>query len=179
MNSLIRASFSFAKNAVLSSSIRSITTTRQLNLKELREHTEGSTLVVEGVTVPSPRTNLLVRAENLAGFEPKEGATEKPCYMCSLGLDVKHTDVLILSQFVRSDGCMLPRRITGLCKRQQKKIGKLVTMAQKAGLMINLTPDNCQKDPKKRRLYKKFNTYFDEKTIFMWRIPKPTDRFKR
>lgn len=99
----------------------------------MREHTEGSTLVVEGVTVPSPRTNLLVRAENLAGFEQKEGATEKPCYMCSLGLDVKHTDVLILSQFVRSDGCMLPRRITGLCKRQQKKIGKLVTMAQKAG----------------------------------------------
>ncbi|KPJ19931.1 28S ribosomal protein S18a, mitochondrial [Papilio machaon] len=179
MNSIVRASFSFVKNAVASTSIRSISTTRPLNLKELRERTEGSTLVVEGVTVPSPRTNLLVRAEDLAGFQPTEGAAEKPCYMCSLGLDVKHTDVLILNQFVRSDGCMLPRRITGLCKRQQKKIGKLVTMAQKAGLMINLTPANCHKDPKKRRLYKKFNTYFDEKTIFMWRIPKPTDRFKR
>ena len=42
-------------------------------------------------------------------------------------------DVLILSQFVRSDGCMIPRRITGLCKMQQKKIGILVAMAQKAG----------------------------------------------
>lgn len=42
-------------------------------------------------------------------------------------------DVLILSQFVRTDGCMLPRRITGLCKAQQKRIGTMVTMAQKAG----------------------------------------------
>lgn len=55
--------------------------------------------------------------------------------MCALQLDVKHTDVLILSQFVRSDGCMLPRRITGLCARQQKKIGKMVSMAQKAGMI--------------------------------------------
>ena len=79
------------------------------------------------------------------------------CYMCKLNLDVKHTvsplntialqvlkliifsikiqDVLILSQFLRSDGCMLPKRITGLCKRQQKRIGTMVTMAHKAGLM--------------------------------------------
>uniref|UniRef100_A0A1B0C355 Uncharacterized protein n=1 Tax=Glossina palpalis gambiensis TaxID=67801 RepID=A0A1B0C355_9MUSC len=33
------------------------------------------------------------------------------------------------------DGCMLPKRITGLCNRQQKRIGSLVTMAQKAGLV--------------------------------------------
>lgn len=88
-------------------------------------------MVVEGVIVPSPRTELLIRAENV-----KESPNICPntCYMCALDLDVKHTDVLILSQFVRSDGCMLPRRITNLCPRQQKKIGKLVTMAQKAGL---------------------------------------------
>ncbi|CAG5045360.1 unnamed protein product [Parnassius apollo] len=182
MAKIVRAGYTFAKNcknAGIFTSVRAISTTKQLNLKELREHTEGSTLVVEGVTVPSPRTALLVRAENLSGYVPQESSENKPCYMCALGLDVKHTDVLILSQFVRSDGCMLPRRITGLCSRQQKKISKLVTMAQKAGLMINLTPSYCHKDPKKRRDYKKFNTYFDEKTIFWWRIPKPTDKFKR
>lgn len=91
-------------------------------------------MVIEAVTVPSPRTELLIRAENLPSEETAVSTSEKPpCYMCALGLDVKHTDVLILSQFVRSDGCMLPRRITGLCRRQQKKMGKLVTMAQKAG----------------------------------------------
>lgn len=40
---------------------------------------------------------------------------------------------MILSQFVRSDGCMLPRRVTGLCKIQQKRVSTMVTMAHKAG----------------------------------------------
>lgn len=62
-----------------------------------------------------------------------DGTDKKFCLKCTLGLDVKHTDVLILSQFLRSDGCMLPQRITGLCRVQQKRIGTLVTMAQKAG----------------------------------------------
>ncbi|XP_045447877.1 28S ribosomal protein S18a, mitochondrial [Melitaea cinxia] len=176
MSLLLKSSYSFVKNAIVSTSLRALSTTNQLRLKEIREHKEGSTVVVEGVIVPSPRTELLIRAENV-----KESSNICPntCYMCALDLDVKHTDVLILSQFVRSDGCMLPRRITNLCPRQQKKIGKLVTMAQKAGLMINLTPSYCKKDPKRRYGYKKFNTYFDEKTIFMKRIPKPTDRFER
>lgn len=101
----------------------------------VRQRAEGSTVVIEAVNVPSPRTELLVRAENLPSQDPAISTSDNPpCYMCAIGLDVKHTDVLILSQFVRSDGCMLPRRITGLCRRQQKKIGKLVTMAQKAGL---------------------------------------------
>jgi small subunit ribosomal protein S18 len=55
------------------------------------------------------------------------------CPECTLGLEIKHTDVLILSQFLRPDGCMLPRRVTGLCKRQQKRISTMVAMAQKAG----------------------------------------------
>lgn len=102
-------------------------------------------MVVEGVSVPSPRAELLVRSEKIPSLVDANKdaltshgqSTEKPqCYMCALGLDVKHTDVLILSQFVRSDGCMLPKRVTGLCMRQQKKIGKLVTMAQKAGKLF-------------------------------------------
>lgn len=95
----------------------------------------------------------------------KAACSEKFCPECTLGLDLKHTDILILSQYVRSDGCMLPKRITGLCNRQQKKIGTLVTMAQKAGLMPNLAPANSKKDPKKRYSWKKFNKYFDENTI--------------
>lgn len=44
-------------------------------------------------------------------------------------------------------------------------MSSLVTMAQKAGLMPNLTPAASKKDPKKRRQWKKFNKYFDETTI--------------
>ncbi|CAG4971121.1 unnamed protein product [Colias eurytheme] len=175
---LTKTTFSLIKNAITSTSVRALSLTQQLNIKELREYKEGNKLVVEGVTIPSPRSEVLVKAENVPGLALPEA--EKPlCYMCKLGLDVKHTDVLILSQFVRSDGCMLPRRITGLCRRQQFKVGKMVTMAQKAGLMINLTPSFCKKDPKKRYGFKKFNTYFDESTIFMKRIPDQKDKFKR
>lgn len=99
----------------------------------VREYKEGNKLIIEGVTVPSPRTDLLVRAEKISDLLPTKDSEKSLCYLCKLGLDIKHTDVLILSQFVRSDGCMLPRRITGLCRRQQKKVGKMVTMAQKAG----------------------------------------------
>lgn len=60
---------------------------------------------------------------------------------------------------------MLPRRITGLCDIQQKRIGIMVAMAQKAGLMPTLAPSWSKMDPKRRSNWKKYNTYFDENTI--------------
>ena len=45
------------------------------------------------------------------------------------------SDVLILSQFVDSQGRMIDRVTVGICKRQYKRLDKLVRMAQKAGLM--------------------------------------------
>lgn len=117
-------------------------------------------IVVEAKLIPSPNNELLVK--ELVECQ-KDG--KQFCPECTLGLDIKHTDVLILSQYVRPDGCMLPRRVTGLCKRQQKRIGNMVTMAQKAGLMMNLTPSWSKKDPKARYGMKKFNSYFDENTI--------------
>lgn len=128
-------------------------------------------MVISADIVPSPREPYLIKNSN-----------SNVCPLCALGLEVKHTDVLILSQFVRSDGCMLPKRITGLCNMQQRKVSSLVTMAQKAGmlcllyyvqyycflfagLMPNLNPANSKKDPSKRYGWKKFNKYFDESTI--------------
>lgn len=93
-----------------------------VNVKE-----EPGSLTISGEYVPSPRESQLIN----------EVKNENFCLKCTLGLDVKHTDVLILSQYLRSDGCLLPRRITGLCIPQQKRIGKLVAMAQKAGKFPN------------------------------------------
>ena len=60
------------------------------------------------------------------------------------------SDVLILEQFVEGDGRLMSRSVTGLCKRQQFRITKLVKMAQKAGLMPG-------KDlGRRRRLYSRF-----------------------
>uniref|UniRef100_A0A6M2DDJ9 Large ribosomal subunit protein mL66 n=1 Tax=Xenopsylla cheopis TaxID=163159 RepID=A0A6M2DDJ9_XENCH len=132
-------------------------TTPITNIKEIRETRTDKELIIEGITVPSPREHLL--------YKPQVDGDKKVCFLCATGLDVKHTDVLILSQFLRSDGCMLPRRITGLCKRQQRRIGTMVTMAQKAGLMPNIGPSNSKKDPRRRYKWKKYNTYFFESTM--------------
>ncbi|XP_019770952.1 28S ribosomal protein S18a, mitochondrial [Dendroctonus ponderosae] len=133
--------------------IRNIALSSVLGIKEIKQVQNDKELVIYGEIQPSPREPYLLKNEDHC------------CPICASGLDVKHTDVLILSQFVRSDGCMLPKRITGLCKSQQKRMGSLVTMAQKAGLMPNLTPAWSKKDPKRRYRWKKFNTYFDESTI--------------
>ncbi|CAG9805474.1 unnamed protein product [Chironomus riparius] len=139
---------------------RTLFTTPATRVKHIEISQEKDVVTVRGKTVESGREQLLVP-------QIKECARngERFCPECSLGLDIKHTDVLILSQYVRSDGCMLPRRVTGLCKRQQKKIGTMVTMAHKAGLMGSLKPANCKKDPEKRYGFKKFNKYFFEDTI--------------
>lgn len=134
---------------------RTVTTSAILGVKQIEVQKQNDSVVIQGVTSESPRQPILL----------KEACQPKFCPECSLGLEVKHTDVLILSQYVRGDGCMLPRRITGLCKRQQRKMGTLVTMAQKAGLMPNLAPSHSKKDPKKRYGWKKFNKYYFESSI--------------
>ncbi|XP_060650055.1 large ribosomal subunit protein mL66 [Drosophila nasuta] len=134
---------------------RSISTTPSVLIKEIHEKTENNARIYEGVDVVSPRSEKMLKPACDSTFCPE----------CTLGLEIKHTDVLILSQYVRSDGCMLPRRITRLCHRQQKKMGTLVTMAQKAGLMPNLAPSWSKKDPTKRFGWRKYNKYFLESTI--------------
>ncbi|XP_001600138.1 39S ribosomal protein S18a, mitochondrial [Nasonia vitripennis] len=145
---------SFRSNILSTNFHRSISLSAARNLKEIRETKEGNTIIVEGVDLPHPKEHLMLKTS-------ENGA----CPLCSAGVNVKHTDVLILKQFVNSQGHMLPRRITGLCYIQQKRVGIMVTMAQKAGLMPNLAPPNSKKDPKKRYKWKAFNTYYDETTI--------------
>lgn len=99
-----------------------------LYFRPVKVNKVNDTLEISAVHAPSPREPRLLREVEQPGV--------KFCPQCTLGLDVKHTDVLILSQYLRSDGCMLPRRITGLCRVQQKKMGKMVTMAQKAGTYL-------------------------------------------
>ncbi|XP_063707652.1 large ribosomal subunit protein mL66 [Culicoides brevitarsis] len=157
---LFRAGFS--SNFLIKSKeiTRNLSLTSSNRVKEIVEKKEKGVIKVEGITKAAPRDHLLVKEVR----ECKENGTQF-CPKCTLGLDVKHTDVLILSQYVRSDGCMLPRRITGLCRKQQVRMSCLVSMAQKAGLMPNLNPAYSKKDPLQRFGHKKFNKYFDENTI--------------
>uniref|UniRef100_A0A452IA68 Mitochondrial ribosomal protein S18A n=1 Tax=Gopherus agassizii TaxID=38772 RepID=A0A452IA68_9SAUR len=79
------------------------------------------------------------------------------CPICRWNLKHKYNyeDVLLLSQFIRSDGGMLPRRITGLCLEEHKKVAVCVQMAHRAGLLPNHRPllpeGHVSKKPKLNR----------------------------
>uniref|UniRef100_A0A8C5W700 Large ribosomal subunit protein mL66 n=1 Tax=Leptobrachium leishanense TaxID=445787 RepID=A0A8C5W700_9ANUR len=64
------------------------------------------------------------------------------CPICRWNLKHKYdyTDVLMLSQFIRMDGGMLPRKITGLCAEEHRKVMECVKMAHRAGLLPNHRP---------------------------------------
>merc|ERR1712179_114632 len=127
-------------------------------LKEITVTESENVVTVEGNYIDSPRNPYLIKL-------PDDNTT---CPLTALNLDLKHTDVLILSQFLRDDGCMLPARVTGLSKYWQKRVTYLVAMSQKAGLMPNLAPSNSHKNPRRRYGSKKYNRYFDEKTLDVW-----------
>ena len=92
-----------------------------------------------------------------------------PCAFCKLekqGVYVQYTDVLVIRQFLREDGTVLPTKITGLCKKQQRKLHVLVKHANTAGLIMNLQPPliNGKKpviDQQKRFEHLKWNNAFD------------------
>lgn len=86
----------------------------------------GKILEISAQLKASPRTEQLMKEV--------KSTESRFCPKCTLGLEVKHTDVLILKQYLREDGTMLPRRITKLCATQQRYISTLVLMARRAGL---------------------------------------------
>ncbi|XP_072297382.1 large ribosomal subunit protein mL66 [Eucyclogobius newberryi] len=101
-------------------------------LRQVVEKRDGKTATLEGQildTSPAP--------------EPPNPAAKCPIYRWNLQHKYNYTDVLLLSQFIRSDGGMLPRRITGLCFEEHRKIAVCVQMAHRAGLL----PDHRPKLP--------------------------------
>ncbi|KAM6270957.1 large ribosomal subunit protein mL66 isoform 2-T2 [Spheniscus humboldti] len=98
-------------------------------LREVVEVTEGNTTTIEGRIIEDAET-------------PTPPNPSGQCPICRWNLKHKYdyVDVLLLSQFIRSDGGMLPRRITGLCLEEHKKIAVCVQMAHRAGLLPNHRP---------------------------------------
>ncbi len=70
--------------------------------------------------------------------------------------------MLILNQFADSKGKQLPKEVTGLCKRQFRRVGYLLVMAEKSGLM-----ERKDKKGEKRLLvgWESFNKYYDDALI--------------
>ncbi|XP_034018389.1 39S ribosomal protein S18a, mitochondrial [Thalassophryne amazonica] len=101
-------------------------------IRQVVEKKDGKTTTIEG--------RILIIPE---GPQPPNPAAQCPIYRWNLQHKYNYTDVLLLRQFIRSDGGMLPRKITGLCKEEHDKITVCVKMAHRAGLL----PDHKPKLP--------------------------------
>ncbi|XP_026551343.1 39S ribosomal protein S18a, mitochondrial [Pseudonaja textilis] len=119
-------------------------------LRQVVETTEGNTTTIEGkiidgVEIPSP--------PNPSGN----------CPICRWNLKHKYDymDVLLLSQFITSEGEMIPRNITGLCEEEHKKIRVCVEMAHRAGLLPDHKP-KLPEDfvPKPKHILNRYHTRY-------------------
>nr|XP_025044583.1 39S ribosomal protein S18a, mitochondrial [Pelodiscus sinensis] len=97
------------------------------------EVTEGSTTIIEGKVI-----------EDVKAPTPPNPAGQCPICRWNLKYKYNYEDVLLLSQFIRSDGGMLSRKITGLCLEEHKKVAVCVQMAHRAGLLPNHRPLHSQ-----------------------------------
>ncbi|KTG36636.1 hypothetical protein cypCar_00009795 [Cyprinus carpio] len=98
-------------------------------LRHVVEKKDGKMTVIEGVIEPTSEQP-----------QPPNPTASCPIYRWNLQNKYNYTDVLLLSQFIRSDGGMLPRRITGLCAQEHTKIAICVQMAHRAGLLPDHKP---------------------------------------
>jgi len=137
-----------------------------LGIKEIIKKEEGNSIVVSGRHAESPREKYLIPNNPSGSSSSSEVSSQSqdpcPCSLCRLGLHIQHTDVLILHQFVDSKGKRLPRHVTGLCRKQYRRLMYLLVMAEKAGLMDRYTAEGT-----KRELvgWERFNKYYDESAI--------------
>ena len=154
---------------VLHSSRIAISTCSALNVRkiEISEQSDNKTgkknVSIEGVVHDLPKHNIV-----LPMFSKQKGCqnVSENCHpLCRVGFvhEIKHTDVLILVQFMDNEGKIIPRTITGLCRRQHTRMSKLIKMAAKAGLFPK---DKDIFSAQKEKLpATRFNSYWDDSSI--------------
>jgi small subunit ribosomal protein S18 len=170
-------------DSILSSNTnRSFSFSAVQNLKKIEKTVskDKKTIVIEGKYL-NPEQEFGNKVLNLCEsrtsnlIAQSDSSTCLPCSWCQLekkGIQVQYTDILVLRQFLKEDGDVLQRKITGLCKKQQRKLLVLVKHARQAGLILNLQPkliDGGEPDtnPRNRPEHLKWNSYFDKYEIMM------------
>ncbi|XP_069464875.1 large ribosomal subunit protein mL66 [Ambystoma mexicanum] len=105
-------------------------TLQSRGMREVVENKEGKTSILEGKLI-----------ENVKPAVPPPNPSGQ-CPICRWNLKHKYnySDVLLLSQFIRGDGGMLSRRVTGLCAEEHRKVAICVAMAHRAGLLPDHRP---------------------------------------
>ena len=117
---------------------RSLSVSTHRSYREVTIKEDGNKITIEGIPKESDRKDRIVEPEFLRSTSSDSCDAKENCHpLCRFSQvhEIKHTDVLILEQFVESNGKTIPRDVTGLCERQHYRMEKLIGMAQKAGLM--------------------------------------------
>ncbi|KAF7694181.1 39S ribosomal protein S18a, mitochondrial [Silurus meridionalis] len=126
-------------------------------IRQVVEKQDGKTTVIEGLMAPAPKSQ-----------QPPNPSAKCPIYRWNLQNKYTYTDVLLLSQFIRSDGGMLPRRITGLCAQEHRKIAACVQMAHRAGLLPDhrpRLPEGHVAKPKRHPPLNRYLTRYSVKSV--------------
>uniref|UniRef100_A0A0K0DWT8 28S ribosomal protein S18a, mitochondrial n=1 Tax=Strongyloides stercoralis TaxID=6248 RepID=A0A0K0DWT8_STRER len=116
-------------------------------IRKIQERSQGDTTIVEVVNI-EPKNKV-----------PEISINEDVCSLCTCNIPIKisYKDVLILEQFMRDDGTVLPQQLTGLCKKQQLRVERCVMQAHWSGLFPDKTIPEFD-----RSGYKRFNRYWDD-----------------
>ncbi|VDO13003.1 unnamed protein product [Rodentolepis nana] len=150
--------------------LRTLFTSSRLLKKEIKRIEDGKTVTYEGVPCKSERTPNLLDMTGLG--DPR---INDP--IIRLGLKLRHTDILILCQFLRPDGTILPREISGLTKGTQLHVEMLIERAQSSGLLpISIDADG--KHTYKARGPHVKNVYYDTDIVGIPRFSKIIPTYK-
>lgn len=76
-------------------------------------------------------------------------------------------DILVLRQYLRKDGTVLPPEITGLCPKQNDKLHTLIRQARMTGLISYPTVAVTKRepllvDPTLRPEFEQYNSYWEK-----------------
>ena len=151
---------------------------RKIEINEDADSKSGKrSISIEGVVSDLPKENLILSSYSSANGCKSASENCHPLCRFSAVHEIKHTDVLILKQFLDHEGKMISREITGLCRRQHQRMSKLIKMSAKAGLLpLNL---DQFREEKTKSPWAKFNSYWDESTIdIQWLEKKRKDKLK-
>jgi small subunit ribosomal protein S18 len=69
-------------------------------------------------------------------FFQRDKLPTRPCPIVHAGIDeIDYKDIELLKMFITDKGKIIPRRISGLCARSQKKLTRAVKQARNAALL--------------------------------------------
>ncbi|KAJ7365304.1 hypothetical protein OS493_005408 [Desmophyllum pertusum] len=105
-----------------------------------RAVTGKTSWVQNGVRNFSLQNWLGINASKLTVENVKEYDENVGCPICRRNITFNYKDVLFLSQFMSTKGYMLNRRVTGVCRKQQRKLEKAVKISQRLGVLPKLAP---------------------------------------